>query len=194
MAGVESLLEQNLIHQSEGVLGDLGKPRFAMLETVREFGQERFDAMGEAETTRDRHARHFLRFAEALKPELTGSRQSASVARLEADEANLRAALTWFRERGHAEESLRLAGALGRFWYLRGQYGEWQMHLEASLALPGAVDQQHEPQHWPGRAIWRTGWGITGTRWPWAMRPWPSGGRSTTGGVWQRRCWHSVAP
>ena len=32
------------------------------------------------------------------------------------------------------------AGALKRFWYLRGRYGEGRAHLEAALALPGEVD------------------------------------------------------
>ena len=48
--------------------------------------------------------------------------------------------MVWLGERERAEPALRLAGALKRFWYLRGRYGEGRAHLEAALALPGEVD------------------------------------------------------
>jgi non-specific serine/threonine protein kinase len=110
-----------------------------MLETVREYGLERLEVSGMMEVTRDRHAQYFLRFAEAIKPELAGPRQQSTVARLETELANLRTALAWFYEQGRREEALRLAGALARFWYLCERYGEGHAHLEAGLALPGNV-------------------------------------------------------
>ena len=92
LSGVESLLDQSPIHQTEIGRRDDGEPRFDMLETVREFGLERLEASGLAKAARDRHAEYFQRFAEAVEPELSGRRQREGVALLEAELANLRAA------------------------------------------------------------------------------------------------------
>jgi len=81
---------------------------------------------------------HLLRAAEQLQ----GADQSTWLARLDHEQSNLRAALAWGRERGDPPFSVRLAGALWRFWYMRGQYKEGQEQLSAALAnaereLPG---------------------------------------------------------
>ena len=65
--GVAGLVDQNLLKQMEQV-GD--KPRFGMLETIREYGLEQLAASGEAEAIRRRHAGYFLALAEALEPAL----------------------------------------------------------------------------------------------------------------------------
>ncbi|HEX7195682.1 MAG TPA: adenylate/guanylate cyclase domain-containing protein, partial [Candidatus Limnocylindria bacterium] len=57
-----SLVEQSLVRQSEGIDGD---PRFAMLETIREFAIEQAMELGRWDDLRARHARHFVGFAES---------------------------------------------------------------------------------------------------------------------------------
>jgi tetratricopeptide (TPR) repeat protein len=59
--------------------------------------------------------------------------------RLEADIENLRQALGWALDLGEAQEGLRLAGALGNYWWYRGSFGEGRRWLEALLALPQAA-------------------------------------------------------
>jgi DNA-binding CsgD family transcriptional regulator/tetratricopeptide (TPR) repeat protein len=65
---------------------------------------------------------------------LTGLRQQEWLERLDTEHGNLRAALSWALEGGEPELALRLSGALGDFWYLRGRLTEegrgW---LEAAL-------------------------------------------------------------
>jgi non-specific serine/threonine protein kinase len=62
-----------------------------------------------------------------------GARQTEWLERLEVEHDNLRAALSWFFERGEAEANLRLAGALGEFWRVRGYLREGLWWLEAAL-------------------------------------------------------------
>ena len=45
--GVSSLLDKSLLGQEEGAEGE---PRFVMMETIREYAQERLQESGEAES------------------------------------------------------------------------------------------------------------------------------------------------
>jgi predicted ATPase/DNA-binding NarL/FixJ family response regulator len=129
--GIASLVDKSLLRRSE-TPGD--EPRFAMLETVREYGLERLAASGEAATTEDAHGAVFLALAEQAEPELVGANQAVWLDRLEAEHDNLRAALARVLARGDGAGALRLAGALGRFWRTRGYLAEGSVWLERALA------------------------------------------------------------
>ena len=61
------------------------------------------------------------------------------LALLEAEHANLRAALAWLEDTGEHGALLRLAAALGRFWTGRGYSQESRDWLERALAHDGAA-------------------------------------------------------
>jgi predicted ATPase/DNA-binding CsgD family transcriptional regulator len=135
--GIASLLEHSLLIRAAAVAGE---PRYAMLETIREFGLERLGASREAVAVRTAHAGWMLALAERAEPELTGPDQGTWVARLDADLDNLRAALSWFQQQGDAGAALRLAGAIG--WYLSspGHLHEGRDLFAALIAMPGAAN------------------------------------------------------
>jgi non-specific serine/threonine protein kinase len=108
--------------------------RYRMLEPIRQYAHGKLEESGEAEAVRRRHAEYFLALAEEAEPELKGAHQEAWLKRLEREHDNLRAALSWALEQGYAELGLRIAGALGEFWSMRGHLSEGQMWLEAALA------------------------------------------------------------
>jgi predicted ATPase len=119
-----SLVDKSLLRKTD--------KRFAMLETIREFATERLEASGHADGLRMRHAEFFLALAEEAFPHLKGAPKDW-LERLEADHDNLRAALDHFESAGHSQESLQLAGALYRFWYMRGHLREGDERLERLL-------------------------------------------------------------
>jgi predicted ATPase len=128
--GVAALVDKSLVRR----LGHAeSEPRFGMLETIREYALERLAENREAETICQRHAGHYLALAEAAAAQLAGRQQPQWLARLDSEHDNLRAALRWALGRGEAETALRLAGALWRFWYLRGHVDEGRRWLEAAL-------------------------------------------------------------
>ena len=110
-----------------------------MLETLREYGRARLVASREAPAVRRRHAAYYLALAEQAASAFQGPHQLVWLERLEREHANLREALRWAVECGEAEPALRLAGALGWFWEVRGYLTEGRQGLAASLALPEAA-------------------------------------------------------
>jgi predicted ATPase/transcriptional regulator with XRE-family HTH domain len=118
--------------------GDRG--RYRMLETLRQYGVELLEGRGKLFAWRQRHADFFLALAEEAEPKLYGPEQDVWLARLEAEHGNLRAALEWLAAEGKSAEGLRLAGALWRFWDVRGHWAEAQTWLGEMLRLadPGA--------------------------------------------------------
>jgi predicted ATPase/class 3 adenylate cyclase/Tfp pilus assembly protein PilF len=140
--GLEALLSSSLLQQREG---SDGEPRFWMLETIHEYAREKLEESGEAGALQREHALYFMRLAEEAEPHLTGEKSGEWLERLEDGYDNIRAALQWAREssrnnRGGSraeviEVGLRLAGAISRFWYVRGYYSEGRAHLLKLLAL-----------------------------------------------------------
>jgi len=133
---LDSLLTKSLLVRQDG--GAL-EPRFGMLETIREYALERLAVSGEAEAVRRSHADYFLALAERAEPELTGAEEDVWLDRLEAEHDNLRAAASWFEAHAAAEDGLRLAGAVWRFWWMRGHMREGRQRLKIALAQPSAA-------------------------------------------------------
>jgi predicted ATPase/DNA-binding CsgD family transcriptional regulator len=128
---IESLVNKSLVRQTETG----GEPRLSMLETLREFGLEQLDQMNELEAVQRAHAEYYLSLAEEAQPHLTGREQKAWLNRLEREQENLRAALSWGFEHHEAAFILRLAGALWQFWFLRGQWSEGRRWLEEAVSV-----------------------------------------------------------
>lgn len=130
------LVEQSLLRQLTDAEGE---PRFAMLETVREYALEQLAVNGEAELMHMRHAAYYLRESETAVPQLCGPEQRRWLDRLETDHDNLRAAFAWYLASGNCEEALRLAGALHWFWDRRGYLHEGRTWIQAALAASAAI-------------------------------------------------------
>lgn len=138
--GLAGLVDQSLVRQEDAE----GEPRFAMLYTIREFALERLAASDESEAVAERHAKVCLELAESLAPGLTGPDRKRLLDRLDRENGNLRAALTWAIENDRAETALGLGAALWRFWQMRGMLREGAEWLERVLAVPHAVDHPRE--------------------------------------------------
>ena len=122
---LESLVDKSLLRVRDD--------RFVMLETIRDFATEKLAVAGEADDMSRRHGQHFVSLAEEAEAHLWQFSQ-AWLDRLSADHDNLRAALDFFDQTGDVEDALRLAGALQRFWIVRGHLTEGKRRYEELLA------------------------------------------------------------
>ena len=134
--GVAALVDHSLVRHS----AEAGESRFRMLDTIRDFGQDRLAADDDPGRTTTRHTAYFLDLALDAEPRLVGADQVASLGRLEREHANLRAVLGRCLETGDIETGLRLASVLWRFWQQRGFLREGRRWLETLLESPAATD------------------------------------------------------
>ncbi len=129
-----SLAEKSLLVVDAGA----PEPRFTMLETLREYADERLVEEDDRSAALARHAAFVAALAEQARQGLLGGAQSAWLERLDREQANVRAALRWALDRADACIGLRIAAGLWRFWELRGRLREGRETLAALLAMPGA--------------------------------------------------------
>ena len=136
--GVSALVDRSLIVMEAGD----GVARYRLLETVRQYGVERLREAGELTVLEQLHAAHFLAVAEAAAPHLFGGEDEPGIiARLVADDDNLRAASAWaLRDASRAAIALRFADALFWYWYGatawqgRTHFREAKPYVEEALA------------------------------------------------------------
>jgi predicted ATPase/DNA-binding CsgD family transcriptional regulator len=124
-----SLVDKSLVRRTRR--GDLAE--FTMLESLREFAAERLAEHGEADATRDRHARYFAGLGAWAEAAISTAEVTASLHRIGVNQANLRAALTHALATGRNDRALPLASAVGWYCYTRGRLGEGQAALDRAL-------------------------------------------------------------
>jgi predicted ATPase/DNA-binding CsgD family transcriptional regulator len=129
------LVEKSLVIAEVGAQS--GGVRYRLLDPIRQYALEKLEQSREVEDVKRAHAEYFVVLAEEVEPQLIGPREAEWFERLEEELDNFRAALSWASERGEAELSLRLAGALGSFWFWEGHGGEGRGWLEGALMQEG---------------------------------------------------------
>jgi predicted ATPase/DNA-binding XRE family transcriptional regulator len=132
LKGITALVNASLVRCDQSPTTEL---RFAMLETVREYGLEELALSGDEGIMRDAHSAWLLRIVEQAGRELVGPDQPAWLRRLDDELGNLRAALAWSLAREDAETALRMAAAPWLFWFERGHAGEGREWIKRALDI-----------------------------------------------------------
>ena len=131
VASLVELADTSLLSVSERS----GRARYRFLETVRAYGEQKLAAIDDPTVVRDRLAGWAVAFAEDANGQLTGADADAWLARIDLDEGNLRSVLD--REVvTQRDEAVVLAGALWRYWHIRGRLAEGIRWIELALACP----------------------------------------------------------
>ncbi len=115
--------------------------RFRMLETLREFAQEKLTA-AQYEDLQCRFFTYFFNLAQQATSEMQGPRQTQWLSRLDAEQDNLRAALNWARQYD-AQLGLLLATALVDFWERRLNLKEGRHWIETFINATNNPSAQH---------------------------------------------------
>lgn len=146
----EALALLTALHDKSLLMADRdtvdGRPRYRMLETVRQYALERLAEAGEAAAARDRHAAHCIAMAEQAEPHVRGPEQDLWMGRFKQEHDNLVVALTWCCEGAlDPQAGLRLAAASGYYWGWNSVELGWRLthavleHDRAAAATPARV-------------------------------------------------------
>ncbi|MEO8448717.1 MAG: BTAD domain-containing putative transcriptional regulator [Gemmatimonadota bacterium] len=129
--GVSALVDKSLVIMETAK----GEARYRLLETVRQYAEERLRETGELAVFRERHARFFITFAEHAELHLFGGAGNPSwLTGITEESGNLRAAAAWAEEdAGRTELALRLGTAIHWYWFAGGQFQEGRRRLEIAL-------------------------------------------------------------
>jgi predicted ATPase/class 3 adenylate cyclase len=117
------------------------RPRYRLLETVRQYALDKLFESGESDETRLAHAEHFRSVSRLINDAL--ERNDYTVSDLAAEElGNLRAAMTWTIESGLGELALQIACNLRMYFWGRVMYRESIRWITTALAM---VDDNTSP-------------------------------------------------
>lgn len=129
------LVDRSLLMPEE----NSAEARYRMLETIRDYAQERLAGSEEAGEMHGRHRDWFVALVDEAREALfAGPVQATWLERLAHEHDNLRAALRWAHDDPDgADSALSLASGLWRFWEIRGDLAEGSAWLERALARVG---------------------------------------------------------
>ncbi|MCV7400426.1 LuxR family transcriptional regulator [Mycobacterium fragae] len=110
-----------------------GATRYRLLETVRQYAQEKLLESGEANSARTRHRDHYTALAAPLDDPV-GRDYDQRLEQAETEIDNLRAAFGWSTENSDTELALALASSLQPLWLARGRHREGLTWFDTALA------------------------------------------------------------
>jgi len=136
---LEQLINKSLVVTKD----ESGTSRYRMLETIRQYANEKLVDSGESEALRKRHLEFFLSLAETAEPHLIRHEQLEWLAQLDADYENLRLALELALSQDNAKWSLRLCASLLWYWEIRVHWQEGLGWVKKALALPFSEEDRN---------------------------------------------------
>lgn len=143
-AALVGLVNQSLLEvaESEAPVGI----RYHMLETVREYGEERLAAdPEEAAEVALRRVRWAAAYAATLFAELVEGDQVSAMVRIESEQDNLLDALRWSVEGGERALAMPLYATLALYWSMRGAHSEASAWARRVLEIPAAPIEEEQP-------------------------------------------------
>ena len=136
---LSGLVHKNLVMARERIDGEI---HFLLLETIRQFNQDRLKNQDQLAFLSKLHAEYYTRLAQRIEPHLSGADQVRWLEMLEVEHDNMRSALEWCRTaEGATELGLELASSLEVFWGIRGYFQEGRERLSAALSRSGALER-----------------------------------------------------
>jgi predicted ATPase/DNA-binding CsgD family transcriptional regulator len=129
---LSSLVDKSLVRQDETANGEL---RYQMLETIREFANERLVAGDEAAAIRDAHADWVRARVSELRQERENIWAESMMSVIDAEYSNIREALAWLEESNELLGMSFIAGGMYSRWFLHGPRSEGLLWLRRAREM-----------------------------------------------------------
>ncbi|WP_158849590.1 ATP-binding protein [Saccharothrix deserti] len=149
LGAVAGLIDKSVLVREECGTG----VRYQLLETIRQYGQERLAEAGDTAGLRRRHRDYYLHLAEQADADSGGPRQPEWAERLRVERVNLFEALDYcLTVPGRQREGLRLGTALWFYWIACGFVRDGRYWLDRALQADQAPSRDR------ARGLWINGW------------------------------------
>lgn len=122
-----SLTDKSIINYSAE------KDRYFMLESLKQYGEEKLKEAGRTGEIISKHLDYYMELSEEAEPKLKSSESKIWLEILESDHDNFQTAIIRSVYDNEWEKVSRLAGALGRFWKIRGHQSTGRKLLDSVL-------------------------------------------------------------
>ncbi|MFC1593269.1 tetratricopeptide repeat protein, partial [Candidatus Omnitrophota bacterium] len=126
-----ALVRKSLLYLGTGAQG---KPRYRMLDMIREYCLEQLEINGDVEAARESHAHFFLELSNSNTPEFWGPPDKEKLEILDYEYDNLLNAIQYLLEVGEVDSALILGKGLGWYCTYRGRASIGRQCLEQVLA------------------------------------------------------------
>jgi predicted ATPase/DNA-binding SARP family transcriptional activator len=137
---IASLVDKSLVQRRDE------RPRFSLLDTVREYALQRLAESDVESETRLRHAEYYITFVADTDSDFDGPGEKLALDKVESEHANIRAAQAFALRSNNAALALRLTAACRRFWHSRGYHAEGRAALDSALAIDAKTQPATEPE------------------------------------------------
>lgn len=131
-AYLERLADKSLV--SDAPIDVDGRPRFQMLQAVREYALEQLAASAETGQTQRLHASYYLSMVLQAEPFIGTSDQLHWMHRIRQERENLQIALQWMLDAGETDMADSLLGAVWRFYSMLNILSETRLWMDRALA------------------------------------------------------------
>ncbi|MGW0590419.1 ATP-binding protein [Streptosporangium sp. NPDC002607] len=129
---ISSLVEKSILLSD----GTPSGHRYQLIDTLRQYGEEWLDKLGERDRIREKHRDYYLQLASRSEDAWSGARQVYWYVRMRHEHDNIRVALDYcLRTPGEVQSGLKLLSSLWFMWVACGLAREGRLYLEKTLEL-----------------------------------------------------------
>ncbi|GAA4190329.1 hypothetical protein GCM10022252_28470 [Streptosporangium oxazolinicum] len=129
---ISSLVEKSILLSD----GTPSGHRYRLIDTLRQYGEEWLDKLGETAVIRERHRDYYLQLAKRSEDAWSGARQVYWYVRMRHEHDNIRVALDHcLSNPGEVQSGLKLLSSLWFMWVACGLAREGRLYLEKTLEL-----------------------------------------------------------
>ncbi|MGC5011938.1 ATP-binding protein [Streptosporangium sp. DT93] len=129
---ISSLVEKSILLSD----GTPSGHRYRLIDTLRQYGEEWLEKLGETAVIRQRHRDYYLQLAKRSEEAWSGARQVYWYVRMRHEHDNIRVALDHcLRTPGEVQAGLKLLSSLWFMWVACGLAREGRLYLEKTLEL-----------------------------------------------------------
>ncbi len=121
------------LNEKSIIIYDEENERYRMLESIRQYGDEKLASSGSKDVNSSRHLKYYCDLAVKSELGLAGEEVGKWLKILETETGNLETAMHWSHSGGNNEEGGKLATAYANYWLNRGYLTTATYHLENIL-------------------------------------------------------------